>query len=79
MADTGADLETQIRQLLRSYKGVSAVVAVCYRTPGGRGKALSYVVQTTGDEKCEQLAAMLVAATRTTDQSEPETDESDED
>lgn len=60
-----ADLETQIRQLLRSYKGVSAVVAVCYRTPGGKGKQLSYVVQTTGDDRCERLADMLVAATRT--------------
>lgn len=75
--DNGGDLESQIRQLLRSFKGVSAVVAICYKTPG-KGKSMSYVVQTTGDDKCEQLADMLVAITRTPEIIET-TEESDED
>lgn len=79
MAEAPEDLETAIRRLLRSYKGVSAVVAISYKTPGGKRGEYSYVVQTTGDEKCWKLASMLLEASRPEDAPEPETEEGDDD
>lgn len=61
--NSGDDLEAQVRQLLRSYKGVAAVVAVRYKTPGGKSGEVSYIIQTTGDEDCHKLAQMLMTAT----------------